>query len=282
MNLDSIIVSHVQLEIPYSNSINENSFIPLPIRKAPQSEQAFQKFLGEVFTGPDYKPIRDSVSAKYPLKNYHDQISRAQAVITDSSFTCNTRYILDRYISAKTPAYAMDYALLGDLDAATHASDLLPAFYNKNADYLDLLKCVAKATGWLKKKGIEVFYAYFKVSFVPAYLRVFTDHAIWGDPNQNRARGSPEWYKANVKPCPDGPKDSTCIDNLMKPAWNVLSDPLSDNAGTDPQTASNICGYWSKLAQDIAAIYEKRPKVVEGQVGQEPIQPVDASFKVEI
>src|SRR6266480_2121061 len=146
MKLDTIAVSHVSLEVPYPASPNGSSFIPLPIRESPQSRSAFQRFLYEVFTGAAYKPIRENITVQYGSGKYSDQIARAAAFITDSIFTCNTRYIIDRYISDKIPVYAMDYALLGNVNGSTHASDLLPTFYNQKADYSRLLQCVANAT----------------------------------------------------------------------------------------------------------------------------------------
>jgi hypothetical protein len=83
--LDTIAVSHVHLEVLYSSSTDSYSFIPLPIRKAPQNETPFQDFLN-VFTGPQYTKFRREISKRYPRAAYSDQIARAVAVITDSSF----------------------------------------------------------------------------------------------------------------------------------------------------------------------------------------------------
>jgi hypothetical protein len=274
MKLDTIAVSHVNLEVPYSSSTNGSSFIPLPIRKSPQSGSAFQRFLSEVFTGAAYKPIRENITIQYGSGKYSDQIARAAAFITDSSFTCNTRYIVDRYISDKIPVYAMDYALLGAVNGSTHASDLLPTFYNKKADYSKLLKCVAKATSWFKKVGVDIFYDYFRDTFTPAYQRLLTDHAIWGDPNKNRGFLGNQWLTANVRQCPGMGKDVKCVGNLMKPAWNVLG-PLSDNSGADTQTPASVCGYWADIAQRVSAIYANPPKVAAEQHIQAPQRSTD-------
>ena len=158
----------------------------------------------------------------------------------------------------------MNYALLGDFNGSTHASDLLPAFYNEKADYSKILQCVAKATNWFKKKGVDVFYGYLRKSFTPAYQRVLTDHAIWGNPNKNRGMLEYDWLKADLRPCPDTTRDGKCVWNLMKPAWNIEG-PLSDNSGADTQTPTSVCGYWAGIAEAISAIYDKPPKGADGQ-----------------
>lgn len=174
MTLDTIAVSHLDLEVPYPSSPNGSSFIPLPIRKNPQSEEAFQDFLSEVFTGSAYTKIRSEISKRYPRTAYFDQVARAAAIITDSSFTCNTRYIIDTYLSANTKVYAMDYALFRDYNASTHAADLLSDFSSPAANYRPLLHCISHATG-LKLAGL-VWYIQGRTA--PRLQQYFTDHAI--------------------------------------------------------------------------------------------------------
>jgi hypothetical protein len=275
MKLDTIAVSHVNLEVPYPSSPNGSSFIPLPIRQSPQSRSAFQTFLSEVFTGAAYKPIRENSTVQYGSGQYSDQISRAAAFITDSSFTCNTRYVIDTYYD-KIPVYAMDYALLSAYNGSTHASDLLPAFYNEKVDYSRLLKCVAKATNWFERVGADIFYDYFRKPFTPAYQRLLTDHAIWGDPNKNRPSREYAWLTANVRQCPHTRKDVKCVGNLMKPAWYTWPwGPLYDNEGADTQTPASVCDYWADMAQRVSAIYANPPKAAAEQHIQEPPRVAD-------
>jgi hypothetical protein len=266
MQLETIAVSHVNLEVPYPAAPNGSSFIPLPIRESPQSERAFQRFLSEVFTGAAYKSIRENISVQYGSGKYSDQIARAAAFITDSIFTCNTRYIIDRYMSDKIRVYAMDYALLAAVNASTHASDLLPAFYNQKADYSTLLKCVAEATSWFKQIAVHIFYDYFRDTFTPAYQRLLTDHAIWGDPNKNRSPLEYSWLTADLRQCPGTRKEVTCVGNLMKPAWHAWPwGPISDNSGSDTQTPASVCGYWADMAQRVSAIYADPPEAAAEQ-----------------
>ena len=250
MPLDTIVVSHVDLEIPYPSSTESNSYIPLPIRKAPQSETAFQDLLKEVFTGPDYADVRDQISKRYPSTSYSDQIARAGAIATDMSFTCNTRYIIDRYLQSKTPVYAMDYAIFSSFNASTHASDLLPTFSNRRVDYKKFLGCISKQTGitlWALDHVIQG-----KVA--PGLQQYFTSHAIWGDPNHGVPFYQYDWNKSYKSKCPDRSKGS-CVWNLMKPRAGLLS-VWSDSQGPDFQTTSSVCDFWSQIAQEVSLIYD--------------------------
>lgn len=251
MALDTIAVSHVELEVPYPQVANGSSFIPLPIRQNPQSEAKFQDFLNEVFTGAAYTDLRKKISKRYPKSAYSDQVARAAAVITDCSFTCNTRSIIDTYLSTKTKVYAMDYALFSPQNGSTHASDLVPDFNSPATNYRPFLKCVSKATG-LK---LDALVWYIQSRTAPRMQQFFTDHAIWGDPNHNLWWNEYHWLPAYAKPC-DESSMGTCVWNLLKPMSNVLS-VFSENKGADLQTTSSVCDFWSWAAQEVSRLYGK-------------------------
>src|SRR5436190_21534936 len=76
LKLDTIVVSHVHDEVPYPKTDEADSFIPLPIRKNKQSEDAFDNFLKEVFTGSTYSGVREKIKKRYPSpgrNSYKDQ-----------------------------------------------------------------------------------------------------------------------------------------------------------------------------------------------------------------
>ena len=271
MNLSSIIVSHVDLEIPYPKE-GKPSFIPLPIRKNPQSEAAFQEFLGDFFTGARYEDIRVNISNHYRNESYTDQVARAIAVITDSSFTCNTRFIINKYLSENISVYAMDYAVLKDytpfgeitkvLNASTHASDLLPTFSKPRLSYFDFFKCVANNSTLEAEVAVRAV-----AKTAPAYQKYLTNHAILGDPNYDGYEY--KWYPARLDNCTDK-TDGTCVWNLMKPQTALfLESPFSDNQGSDVETTSAICDFWAGIAQAIIAVDASESVGVTEQHGDE-------------
>jgi carboxylesterase type B len=251
MALNSIAVSHVDLEVAYSNSTDAVSFIPRPIRAAPQSEAAFQDFLSEVFTGVVYSSIRNSISTQYPTSAYSDQIARAAAVITDSSFTCNTRHIIDSYLGSGIPVYALDYAVFSEYNASTHASDLLPDFSNSQVDYKQFLKCISNKTGI----ALDFLVRTIQKDISPGLQQYFTDHAIWGNPNYNVPWYEYHWLQANTAACPSSVSSGgTCVWNLMKPKDTYVKSNWEDNKGADVQTPSGVCDFWKDIAGEIAKI----------------------------
>jgi len=191
--------------------------------------------------------MRQDMKERYPATDYSDQIARAAAVITDSSFTCNTRFIIDSYIANKANVYAMDYALCGDYNASTHASDLLPLFAHAKTDYYPLVKCVNSATGFIGTIEAKAFALIVQDITAPGMQQYFTDHAIWGDPNHNG--GMSTWQLASNENSFSNKAMGTCVGNLMKVEMS-----FRNNEGPDIETPSKKCDFWSKLAKEIADI----------------------------
>lgn len=247
MRLESLVVSHVDLEVPYVSSPNESTFVPLLVRKDPKNENTFDKFLKDVFTGNAYAKIREDIKKRYPTADYSDQIARSAAVITDSSFTCNTRFIIDSYITDKAKVYAMNYAVFAEFNASTHASDLLALFSNTNTDYIPLVRCIQNVTDVVNDIRPGLFAFRVRDVIAPILQQYFIDHAIWGDPNHNP--GALTWQLASNKNTCLDKKLGTCVGNLM-----TLTESKDDNQGLDIQTPSAKCDFWSKMAQEIAKI----------------------------
>ena len=134
MPLESLVVSRVDLEVPCVNSTVDSTFVPLPIRKSPRKdikgENAFDRFLRDVLRGPAYDNVRAQIKKRCPVRGWSDQVARSVAVITDSGFSCNIRFIIESCIARKATIYAINYAVFHTQNASTHASDLLPLFRN--------------------------------------------------------------------------------------------------------------------------------------------------------
>lgn len=255
--IDSIVVSHVDLEIKYTTSVSNFSFIPRPIRAAPNSEAATNNFLEEVFRGDQYGEVRQKIVKQYPSSKYKDQIARAAAVITDRSFTCNTRFIMNYYIQkAAIPVYAMDYAVLSRWGGAVHGTDLLPLFANKDMNYTKLIQCVADIPEFEAKAANKLIHDI----YAGGMQRAFTNHAIYGDPNHKNAAGdSPidsQWSPATIDGCSKPADSNQCVRNLMKPhaPLNPWGKYWGDNAGPDLQTSDDICQFWDAISQEVSSI----------------------------
>lgn len=246
------------MEVPYVKSTEESTFVPRPIRQNPnkdsKGDNAFDDFLREVFPGDASSKVRDAIKDKYSANLYTDQIARAAALISESSFTCNTRFIIDAYLRTKAKVYAMDYALFAGSanNASTHASDLLPTFSNSDISYYEFARCVRQATRFRSKAEVAYFVLHVESYIAPGLQQYFTNHAIWGDPNYTGKWS--KWSPAIKKTC-DDTKKGTCVGNLMKAEEAyVFGDDFQNNQGSDDQTPSSICGFWEKMAQEIEKV----------------------------
>jgi Carboxylesterase family len=250
-NIETIIVSHVRLEVPYSADPHNPGFIPRPIVLNPQSEDHFQQFLGEVFKGEAYTKVRSAISTKYPRNAYTDQIARAAAVITDSSFTCNTRHIIDTYLAKNTKVYALDYRLFDYENASTHASDLIMTFFNKDVDiekFDKFVECVTSAAS-----GYTLFVQTIQ-NIRQRFQQLFVDHAIWGVPNGPGRESKDFWPPTSKGPCLGNAADSadTCVANLMSVGGENV---YFDARYPDPLTPASVCNFWKNVAQAVAKAY---------------------------
>jgi hypothetical protein len=261
--IETIIVSHVHLEVPYSDSTKNPGFIPLPVVQNPQSEEKFQKFLSDVFTGNAYANIRSDISKRYPRTAYTDQIARAAAVITDSSFTCNTRHIIDSYQAQKAVVYAMDYAVLSEFNASVHASDLIMTFYNSKVDdekFEKFVVCVTQGQGGSSLFMMTIQYTRER------FQQYFTDHAIWGNTKAPGREPEVPWPPASKGPCPNKPASSdTCVANVMLVGGEKK---FFDSRDPDALTPASVCDFWTRIAQEVSKAY----KAVVGDLSDLPSQ----------
>lgn len=200
--------------------------------------------------GPQLANVRGQIEKQYPSEDYSDQVYRVAALINNSSFTCNTRQLFDAY-NGKIPTYMMNYHFLGNLDAAVHASDLLPTFCNNDTNVANLLINCAKIPWPIA----DLVGPYMKTTFAPGYQSYLKSHAIHGDPNTGAigmAAQSP-WNVATTSP--DDNRDH--IRNVMQPQYEANSsvNPFQI-ASMDLTNTATFCGFWNDIASDIMQIVE--------------------------
>ena len=159
------------------------------------------------------------MSSNGPPSNYTTERSRLKAVLQDSSFVCNIRYLSDAYAGKN---YNLQYSVTPGL----HATDLLPTFYNLNLD----LSSLATELSLPLVPGFG--------NFAQAYQSYLTSHARTGDPNTYRK-------SLNIPPAIPWPKPGAAGDAFT----GVLNaGDLGFSLITDEQTARSRCDFWVQVA----------------------------------
>ena len=181
-----------------------------------------------------------------PNANYTTERARVKALIGDSSFQCNVRYLSSAY-SGKT--YNLQYSVT----PALHATDLLPTFYNLNLD-------LATFGGELSVPLIPGF-----GSFAQGYQSYLVSHARTGDPNT---------YKKTVNipvvitwPRPD--LSGNQINNILD------ANDLGFKVTYDGETTQSVCGFWEEVAAAVTDLggYAPPGSVVPSTLQATPANP---------
>ena len=168
--------------------------------------------------------------------NYTSEFARTEALIGDSSFQCNVRYLTDAY-AGKT--YNLQYSVTPGF----HATDLLPTFYNLNID-LNIL-------------NISIPYPLIPLfgTFAQSYQSYLVSHARSGNPNTYaKVLNIPS---AIYWPQPDTSGDElTGVLNAGDTGFSVVS---------DPETREMVCGFWREVAAAVTDLggYAPPGSVVE-------------------
>ena len=191
-----------------------------------QTDQQFNDFVDAAY--PAYAKaggVNAAIEAHYPpvmsgtVHNYTTERDRVKAVLGDSSFYCNVRYLSDAYNGKN---YNLQYSVTPGL----HATDLLPTFYNLNVD----LTTLSGDTSVALIPGFG--------SFAQAYQSYLVSHARSGDPNT---------YKKtiNIPPAVTWPKPGNTGDALT----GVLdATDLGFTLITDQDTKKSVCNFWVEVA----------------------------------
>ena len=216
--VSSLIVSHVSDEA--------SIFVPSNV----QTEAEFSTLVDEQF--PAYAKaggVNAAIEARYPpvmsrtVRNYTTEFDRTKALLGNSSFQCNVRYLTYAYTGKNCN---LQYSVTPGF----HATDLLPTFYNLNVDLTSL--------------GDEVSYPIIPSFgyFAQAYQSFLVSHARSGDPNTYAKT-------INVPPAITWPKPVRSGDEIT----GVLNvGDLGFSVISDPETRESVCGFWyvfSSLSQ---------------------------------
>ncbi|KAL8933307.1 MAG: hypothetical protein Q9211_005851 [Gyalolechia sp. 1 TL-2023] len=216
----SFIFSHVSDEAEL--------FVPPNV----QTDAQFTAFIAQTF--PPYASaagVNSAIEARYPPvmsptpSNYTTARARVKAVIGESSFVCNVRYLSDAYAGKH---YNLQYSVVPGL----HGIDLLPTFYNVNID----LAVYANESAVPLIPGFG--------SFAAAYQSYLTSHARSGDPNTYKKT-------VNIPPAVPWPQPGSTGD-----AFTGVLDAgnLGFSTITDGQTARSRCDFWVQVAAAVTSL----------------------------
>ncbi|KAJ3534189.1 hypothetical protein NM208_g7645 [Fusarium decemcellulare] len=246
-NIKSAIVSHC--------ANDAQRFTPEDVT----DQKSFNNFLEMFLPGDSLTCVREKIADQYNCETKYkgDYNLCLRYVIRDSSFTCNTRDLIDSY---KEQTYAMDYGYPND-DLAFHAADLVPLFMNNPLQIVPMLNFTgmtrAEALKWAPAMEFQV---------QPRYLSYFASFALNGNTN---SLGNQDWKVVGR----EGPKFS----NVMKVNATKSSRFHTDvywNLVEDDQNSEERCSFWTGIAQSVMDLVgpdaEKEADVdVSEDVGEE-------------
>ncbi|KAI8957846.1 Alpha/Beta hydrolase protein [Daldinia sp. FL1419] len=162
-DIESLILSHTTAE----PSVFVNGLV--------QTESGFTLFLDAIFLNyTQVARITDKINAFYAVSGeskYKSQTDRVQALLRDSSFTCNVRHLTEGFGDSKV--WNMQYGV----SPGWYGTDLFPILSSKlgGKSWLDDLTA-------LMTPGIGSLVSGFSVA-LQSYL---TSYILTGDPNTNR------------------------------------------------------------------------------------------------
>ncbi|KAI2617823.1 alpha/beta-hydrolase [Hypoxylon sp. NC1633] len=161
-NVESLILSHTTAE----SEVFVNGLV--------QTESDFTTFLGAIF--PNYTRaagVTDKIDAFYAAAGAaSSQTDRVQALLRDSSFTCNVRHLTEGVGDSKV--WNLQYGV----SPGWHGTDLFPTFFNTrltgNSWFENLAALMTPGVGTLV------------VGISTALQSYLTSYVLTGDPNSNR------------------------------------------------------------------------------------------------
>ena len=215
------------------------------VDKEIKDEKTFDQFLRKLMPQQHLELVRDAIKAQYPLPSYgNDQIKRTAAVIRDSSFTCNTRYLYNSQNFTNTITYMMQYNYLDYWGAAQHATDILPTFWNSDWDLVDFLKQQIPP-GYFT--GLEANWVGGCIAdLAPPFQSYFMSHAVAGNPNTFAKKENPVWSPAE--------DDGNEIQNTLDVKHVGIFGHLFNNLSTDAINSRTACDFWNEVAYVVAKL----------------------------
>ncbi|KAI4864128.1 alpha/beta-hydrolase [Hypoxylon rubiginosum] len=245
-NIDSLILSHTTAE--------SNVFVSGLV----QTDSEFTTFVDAIF--PNYTQaagITGKIDAFYESK-YKSQTDRVQALLRDSSFTCNVRHLTESVGDSKV--WNMQYGIT----PGWHGTDLFPIFFN------------AKLTGdsWLENvaallPGVGLLFAGVSTA-LQSYL---TSYILTGDPNTNRKiLNLPPTVRWNHPASSQGEQISGVV-SLGDWGFGTVR---------DSQDEKTPCDFWRDVAAAATSLGGYSPPgavVQQGLVAQDAAQDPSANYK---
>ena len=200
------------------------------------SNDGFATFLKAFFGSDGYATQKTAITQKYV--GITNERAKVQAIIRDSSFICNNRFVYDAYASDQSKSlYMMQYDFLssvpGGYDTAIHGADLLPTYYSKTMNRTAVEYFLMKRAG-ISQTTASVF-MHEIAGLATDYQNYLTSFAATGVP-----KGPLTWNKATVK--------GDSLNNVMETAWTPNPFGADFNFPTvDTQVSQVTCDFWRKL-----------------------------------
>ncbi|KAI6091497.1 alpha/beta-hydrolase [Hypoxylon rubiginosum] len=242
-NIDSLILSHTTAE--------SDVFVSGLV----QTDSEFNSFIDAIFSNyTQVAGITDKIDAFYASR-YTSQTDKVQALLRDSSFTCNVRHLTETIGDSKV--WLLQYGIT----PGWHGTDLFPIFYN------------SKFTGssWLENvsaliPGVGLLFAGISTA-LQSYL---TSYILTGNPNTNRKI-------LNIPPTVRWPKPSSTSEQIV----GVVS--LGDwgfSTVSDDQNEKTPCDFWKEVAAAATSLggYSPPGAVIEQALATQDQDP-SANYK---
>ncbi|ORY61347.1 Alpha/Beta hydrolase protein [Pseudomassariella vexata] len=243
-NVESLILSHTTAEpvVFVSGQV--------------QTNDQFSTFINAIF--PNYTRIAgvtDNIASFYPpvgdigsTSKYKTQADRVQALLRDSSFTCNVRHLTEAI--GDSQVWNLQYGV----SPGWHGTDLIPTFFNPKLSpdtFLSGLAALVVPVVGPLVAGIST-----------ALQSYFTSYVTTGDPNTNRkVLNIPPTVKWNH---PDSKGERI--------AGVVNVGNLGFTTGSDDKNEKTACEFWREVAAAVTNLGGYAPPgavVGQGLVAQE-------------
>ncbi|KAK0704475.1 Alpha/Beta hydrolase protein [Lasiosphaeris hirsuta] len=207
----------------------------------PNGEQDVKNFLTSFFPESSLSTIRDQILTQYtPPNNITCRLypipcwqEALQNIIRDSSFTCNTRFLLQAY-GPTTPTFMMSYLHPYAIDAF-HALDLIPLYMNSFSDAYNMIHTHATT---LNSSVVSLLASAISSNVMPTYQAYMGSFAVHGDPNAEKLSEAPSWSAATTA-APTVTPVMEVANMILSKGWHLDSD--------DQNTEGN-CGFWLSVA----------------------------------
>jgi len=226
------------------------NFIPSYAHSTDGFSQMLDAFL-QVGNSTTRQAQKTCITTRYQNAGGGDPKKMAKAVIQDSMFVCNARFLYNAATNSgtTTPIWLMWYAffanfkvpLKGTFDFAVHASDLLPTFWNSEFDPSSFsnMICDLALPNWPKvcRDAVDLFFIALK-AMRPTYQKYFASFILNSDPNP-KSSGAPPWpHPVNTN-------------GVLSQVQKITGKGQYAAPQTDPFLDDAACGFWACMADAV-------------------------------